>query len=91
MLNINENIRIRSIRKRRRKVKNILYFLIANSLLLCNFAIWYVSSSEEVRQIHDTPLSDKAVTVQYLPGESLPDELTLASNEVITEDLAVEE
>ena len=91
MLSIIENNRLRSNRKRRKKVRNILYFLIANALLLCNFVILYVSSSKDLGYIHELPLPEKVVTVQYLPDESLSNELEFESNEVITDDLEIED
>ena len=91
MLSINENNRIISIRKRRKKVKNILFFLIANSLLLCNFIVLYVSSTEELGHLHDPPLPDKVITVQYLSDESLSHDLEFESNEVLTDDLEIED
>ena len=80
MLSITENIRLSSIRKRKKRAKDILLFLIANALLLCNFAILYLASSKDMGHVHEIPQSDNEITVQLTSGEPLPDELVLESN-----------
>ena len=89
MLSINESIRLRSVRKRKKRAKNVLLFLIANSLLVCNFVVLYVSSSKDMVHLHDIPLSDQEINVKLLSDDLVPNELEFESDEVMTDDLAI--